>query len=131
MWITLQFKNYQITNYKTGTTTLCTLGAVVTQCEDVHKMLGVAPGTEQAPRHSGYIIINHVNTDIGVLPKIQEGGMLLMRERLVLSFLSCSPAGQQCHRRAWLGLVTLPSPSKEQSPWQPHQLRPGLLFPAG
>lgn len=72
--------------------------------------------------HSSYIIINHVNTDIGFLLKIHEGGMILMKGRLVLQFLSCSPAGQQCYYRAWLGMVTLSS--EERSPWQPHQLRP-------
>lgn len=85
---------------------------LVSQHEEVYKMPGEVPGTEQAFRHSSYIIIHHVNTEIGFLPKIQEGGMVLdegMRGRLVLRFLSCNPAGQQCHHRVQLGLATLPS----------------------
>lgn len=32
-------------------------------------MLSVVPGTERALRHSSYVIVSHVNTDIGFLPK--------------------------------------------------------------
>lgn len=55
-------------------TTLGMLGLLVSQHEEVYKMLGVVPGTEQALRHSSYILIHHVNTHTGFLPKIRERG---------------------------------------------------------
>lgn len=81
-------------------------------------MPSVVPGTEQALRHSSYVITNHVNTDAGFLPKLQERGVIL----LVLRSLGCSLAGHQEHGQGWpLSLLS----SKGGFPWQPQQLRPG------
>lgn len=94
-------------------------------------MLSAVPGTEQALRHSRYSIINHVNSDIGFLPK-RQGGMILTKGRLELQFLSCSPDGQQCHRRARARAGDPPfSLAKSNLHGNHISLGQGLLFPAG
>lgn len=102
------------------------------QREDTHKMLSVVPGTEQALRHSSYVIINPIDTEIGFLPKIERRGMILDWgwRWLVLRFLSCSPAGNGATAEHSWGRPPSLLSSEEPSPQQPHQLRPGAPVPS-
>lgn len=105
---------------------------LVSQHEEVYKMPGEVPGTEQAFRHSSYIIIHHVNTEIGFLPKIQEGGMVLDEGEAGVTILELQPS--------W---ATVPPQSAARAGHPPFSIRKshlhgnhissgqGLLFPAG